>query len=64
LLKGKVRIREASRGCPPSFDAMAFFSCDDGPTCDNDFINEFEQDDLNHFIQDLLMSFIIFMDRA
>jgi hypothetical protein len=48
---------------------MAFFSGENLhatiPTCDDDFINEFEQDfDLNHSIQALLMSFIFFLDRS
>jgi hypothetical protein len=35
------------------------------PTCNDDFINEFEQDfDLNCSIQVLLLSFICFLDRT
>jgi hypothetical protein len=35
------------------------------PTCDENFTNEFEQDnDLNHSIQVLLLSFIFFLERA
>jgi hypothetical protein len=37
---------------------------EDGPTCDDDLIKEFEQDfALNYSIQVLLLSFIFLLDR-